>query len=125
MNDREGRILVIEDDTTLRETLAEVLVDEGHEVRAAAHGDEALDHLDGWVPDLILLDVMMPTMDAYEFRRRQRLRGIAPEAQTLVISAARDIEAAAARLDADEWITKPFLLREVLDAVDRLLEAPG
>jgi CheY-like chemotaxis protein len=125
MTARDGRILVIEDDPSLRETLAEVLVDDGHEVRAAAHGDEALDHLDGWVPDLILLDLMMPTMDAYEFRRRQWQRGIAPGAQTLVISAARDIEAAAARLEADEWIAKPFLLDEVLEAVDRLLEVPG
>ena len=121
MSERDARILVVEDDETLRETLAEVLIDEGHEVRAAAHGDEALDHLDGWVPDLILLDVMMPTMDAYEFRERQRQLRAAPGAQTLVISAARDIEAAAARLEADAWIAKPFLLDEVIDAIDRLL----
>lgn len=121
MSDRDARILVVEDDETLRETLAEVLVDEGHEVRAAAHGDEALDHLDGWVPDLIVLDLMMPTMDAYEFRERQRQLGHAPSAHTLVISAARDIEAAAARLEADAWIAKPFLLDEVIDAIDRLL----
>ena len=121
MSEREARILLVEDDLTLRETLAEVLVDEGHEVRAAAHGDEALDHLDGWEPDLILLDVMMPTMDAYEFRLRQRQLGIAPGAQTLVISATRDIEAAATRLEANAWIAKPFLLDEVVDTVDRLL----
>jgi CheY-like chemotaxis protein len=118
---RDARILVIEDDETLRETLAEVLIDEGHEVRAAAHGDEALDYLDGWVPDLIVLDLMMPTMDAYEFRERQRQRNAAPGAPTLVISAARDIQAAAARLEADDWIAKPFLLDEVIDAIDRLL----
>ena len=121
MSERDARILLVEDDPTLRETLAEVLGDEGHEVRAAAHGDEALDHLNGWEPDLILLDVMMPTMDAYEFRLRQRQLGIAPHAQTLVISATRDIEAAAARLEANAWIAKPFLLDEVVDTVDRLL----
>jgi CheY-like chemotaxis protein len=121
MSERDARILLVEDDPTLRETLAEVLGDEGHDVRAAAHGDEALDHLDGWVPDLILLDVMMPTMDAFEFRRRQRQLGIAPGAPTLVISATPDIEAAAARLEADAWIAKPFLLDEVVDTVDRLL----
>ena len=123
MRKRDTRILVIEDDYTLRETLAEVLVDEGHEVRAAAHGSEALEHLDGWEPQVILLDLMMPTMDAYEFRERQRQRGAAPTAQTLVISAARDIEAAALRLEADAWIAKPFLLDEVIDAIDRLLAA--
>lgn len=122
MNEPRTRILVVEDEPTLRETLAEVLIDEGHEVRAAAHGDEALDHLDGWVPDLILLDLMMPTMDAHEFRERQRQLGIAPRAQTLVISAALGIEVAAERLGADAWIAKPFLLDEVVEAVDRLLE---
>ena len=122
MTGRDARILLLEDDPTLRETLAEVLVDEGHEVRAAAHGEEALDHLDGWEPDLILLDLMMPIMDAYAFRLRQRQLGVAPRAQTFVISAARDIEAAAARLEADAWLSKPFLLDEVIGEVDRLLE---
>jgi len=119
---RDTRILVVEDDETLRETLAEVLVDEGHEVRAAAHGDEALDHLNGWVPDVILLDLMMPIMDAYEFRDRQLLLGMATSAQMVVISASRDIVAASERLEAAAWITKPFLLDEVIDTVDRLLE---
>lgn len=121
MSRRGTRILVVEDDETLRETLAEVLVDEGHEVRAAAHGDEALDHLDGWVPDVILLDLMMPIMDAYEFRERQLRLGIAASAPMVLISAARDIEAASMRLEAAAWIAKPFLLDEVIGTVDRLL----
>jgi CheY-like chemotaxis protein len=118
---RERRILLVEDDVTLRETLAEVLLDEGYEVRAAAHGRDALDQLDGWEPDLIVLDVMMPTMDAYRFRERQRALGIAAGAKTLVLSATRDLEAAAARLHADAWMGKPFVLAEVVGAVDRLL----
>lgn len=122
MTSRIGRILVVEDDPTLRETLAEVLEDEGHEVRAAAHGHEALEHLDGWEPHLILLDLMMPIMDAFAFRVRQRQLGVATGAQTVLISAARDLETAAERLDADGWIAKPFLLAEVVDVVDRLLE---
>lgn len=117
------RILVVEDDVTLRETLTEVLVEEGHEVRAAAHGHEALNQLDGWEPHLILLDVMMPTMDAFAFRTRQRELGVAPAAQTILISAARDLESAAERLDANGWIPKPFLLADVIDAVDRVLDA--
>ncbi len=115
------RILVVEDDDTLRETLTEVLLDEGHDVRAAAHGHEALTQLDGWEPHLILLDLMMPTMDAYAFRTRQRELGIALGAQTILISAARDLESAAETLHADGWIAKPFLLADVIDAVDRVL----
>ena len=116
------RILVVEDDDTLRETLMEVLLDEGHDVRTAAHGHEALTQLDGWEPHLILLDLMMPTMDAYAFRTRQRELGIAPGAHTILISAARDLESAAEHLDADGWIAKPFLLADVIDAVDRVLD---
>jgi DNA-binding response OmpR family regulator len=118
------RILVVEDDITLRETLTEVFIDEGHEVRAAAHGSEALDHLDGWEPDLIVLDLMMPTMDAFAFRARQRELGVAAGARTVVISAARDLGSAVEILEADSWIAKPFLLAEVVEVVDRLLASP-
>jgi len=119
---RITRVLVVEDDTTLHETLAEVSVDEGHDVRAAAHGREALEHLDGWEPDVILLDLMMPTMDAFAFRARQQQLGIAAASQTIVISAAHNLEAAAERLEADGWIAKPFGLDQVVGMVDRLLE---
>jgi len=121
----ERRILVVEDDDTLRETLTEVLLEEGHDVRAAAHGHEALDQLDGWEPHLILLDLMMPIMDAFAFRTRQRQLGIAPHARTIVISAARDLETAVTLLDADGWIEKPFRLQEVVDTIDRLLSPAG
>ena len=63
-----GRILVVEDDESLREALLEVLGDEGHDVRAAAHGAEALATLettDAWKPELLVLDLMMPVMDGY------------------------------------------------------------
>ena len=116
---------MVEDDDHLRETLTEVLVDEGHEVRAAAHGHDALDQLDGWEPHLILLDLMMPTMDAFAFRRRQRQLNIAPHARTIVISAARDLESAVELLEADGCIAKPFRLQEVVDAVDRMVTPSG
>lgn len=122
MSERISRILVVEDDATLREALAEVLVDEGHEVRMASNGLEAIDHLTGWECDVILLDLMMPTMDAYEFRASQLRLGISPGAKTLILSAARDIEAAAVHLEADAWLPKPFRLADVLEVVDRLLE---
>lgn len=118
-----ARVLVIEDDDTLRETLAEVLVDEGHDVRVAAHGAQALEVIGDWQPEIVLLDLMMPVMDAYEFRERQRQLGAALDAKVVILSAARDIAAAASRLEADDWIAKPFGVLEVLDAVDRHLPA--
>lgn len=117
-----GRILVVEDDEMLREALLEVLADEGHEVRVAAHGAQALDVLDGWTPELLVLDLMMPIMDAFEFRKQQRERGAALDARVLILSAARDLDGAAERISADAYLPKPFHLDEMLTEVDRLLD---
>jgi len=120
-----GRILVVEDDESLREALLEVLGDEGHEVRVAAHGAEALETLEtagDWEPELLVLDLMMPVMDAFEFREHQRHRAMAPGARVLVLSAARDLDGAAERLAADAYLAKPFRLDEMLTTVDRLLD---
>jgi two-component system, chemotaxis family, chemotaxis protein CheY len=119
----EGRrVLVVEDDDGLRETLVEVLRDEGHEVRAASDGAIALGTLEEWDADLILLDVMMPRMDAFAFRSAQRARGAALDAKVIVLSAAPEIETAADQLGADRWLPKPFRLTDVLGSVDELLD---
>ena len=115
-----GRILLVEDDQMLRDALGEVLVDEGYDVRLAAHGAQALDELDAVVPDVIVLDLMMPVMDAYAFRAQQRERGIAPYARVLVLSAARQLDDAADRIGADTYLPKPFDLDEVLGAIAAL-----
>ena len=115
------RVLIVEDDDTLRETLTEILIDEGFEVRSAAHGGLALAMIEAWTPDLIVLDVMMPEMDAFEFRRHQRGRPDAAAMKILVVSAAGNADEAARRLGADEWVAKPFTLVEMLASVDRLL----
>jgi two-component system response regulator MprA len=117
-----GRILVVEDDESLREALLEVLGDEGHEVRVAEHGADALETLDGWEPEVLVLDLMMPVMDAFEFREHQRRRAAALGARVLVLSAARDLGGAAERLDADAYLAKPFRLDEMLTTVERLLD---
>jgi len=120
-----ARVLVVEDDAILRETLAEVMTDGGHDVRSAADGQAALDAMDHWEPDVILLDLMMPRMDADEFRRRQRADALASEARVLVISAARDVASAAERIEADAWLAKPFRLMEVIESVHRLVHDRG
>src|SRR5581483_10950225 len=68
------RVLVVEDDRGIRDLLAAVLTDEGFDVRQAANGKEALAVLERWQPDAILLDLMMPVMDGWTFRREQRRR---------------------------------------------------
>ena len=125
MNERRARILVVEDDEILRDTLSEVIGDEGHEVRTAPNGQAALSVLAEWPADLIVLDVMMPVMDAFEFRRRQLQDGLVTDARVLILSAMRELDAAAERIGADAWLPKPFRLLEVLDAVDRLARDPA
>lgn len=125
MSGRPSRVLVVEDDEILRETLTEVMRDEGHEVRAAENGSAALDVLGEWTPDLIVLDLMMPVMDADEFRRRQIAAGLAADARVLILSAARDLAGAAERIGADAWMPKPFHLGEVIETVERLVRYPA
>jgi CheY-like chemotaxis protein len=118
---RPGRVLVIEDDPTLREILEEVLCDEGHEVRLAANGTQGLVSLQSWHADLVILDLMMPGISSDEFRAQQRQIGDTP-ARLLVLSASHEREAAAARLDADALLAKPFSLVSLTETVDRLVQ---
>ena len=117
-----GRVLVVEDDDLLREALAEVLVDDGHEVRTAANGAAALAELEEWEPQLIVLDLMMPVMDGFAFRAEQLRRGLRVDVPVLVLSAVRDLDGAAARIDAAARLSKPFRLEEVLASVSTLLD---
>jgi len=121
---RSRRILVVEDDDTLRETIGEVMIDDGHEVRLARNGHEALEHLAGWDAEVVILDLMMPRMDAYEFRVIQVRDGIAPDARILVLSAVPDVASAAEKLQADAWVAKPFMLSGLIEVVDDLLDRP-
>jgi CheY-like chemotaxis protein len=118
-----GRILVVEDDAALRDTLAEVLADDGHEVRVATDGEAALNVLSGWVPDLIVLDLMMPRMDGYAFREGQRAVKGTAATKVLLLSAAHEVASAAKELRADAWLVKPFGLDDVLRSVDELINA--
>jgi two-component system response regulator MprA len=115
-------ILVVEDDEILRDTIAEVLTDEGHDVRLAANGGQALDQMVEWEPAVVVLDLMMPEMDAYEFRRIQRSSGTATAACILVLSAVPDIEAAAIEIGADAWLAKPFSVEDLVAVVDDLVD---
>ena len=121
---RRSRVLVVEDDETLRETIGDLIADDGHEVRVAVDGVDALAQSDGWLPDLVILDVMLPRMDAFEFRERQLAAG-GPPAKVLLVSAAPELAAAAERLRADAWLPKPFSVDAMIAAVNELLGRGG
>jgi DNA-binding response OmpR family regulator len=119
---RSLKVLVVEDDQILRETIGEVMSDDGHDVRVAEDGQEALAQLSAWDPELVILDLMMPKMNAYEFRDAQRRDGTGSGAQVLVLSAVPDVERAATELGADAWLAKPFRLDELVAVVDDLID---
>ncbi len=125
MTDRQARVLLVEDDDSLRDTLVEVLTEEGHEVRSAPNGAIALLQLRGWDADVIVLDIMTPVMDAFEFRRRQLAQEVAAEARVLILSAGRELHRAAERIGADAWLPKPFRLVDVIETVERLADEPA
>ena len=115
MSDRPT-IFIVEDDTDTREMLGRFLELEGFAVWTAANGEQALQRLAGGArPDLIVLDLMMPVMDGWQFREEQIRRAELAQIPVIVVSAAgRDrIE----EIDADAYLLKPVDLEELLERV--------
>jgi CheY-like chemotaxis protein len=117
-----ARILVVDDEAFIRMYLEEVLGDEGHEVRSAAEGAAALAILrdGGTLPDLILLDLMMPGMNGWEFRAEQVRDPLLAAIPVVLLSGAGDVQAEARRLGARGFVTKPFLPFQLLSAIAEL-----
>ncbi len=112
------RVLVVDDAPDIRDALSEILEVEGYDVQRARNGREALQRLEQEVPDLVLLDLMMPVMDGWEFAR-----SLAPGARPpiIVLSADRNVSSKAKEIGALGWLAKPFELTELLAAVRRAL----
>jgi len=117
------RLLVVEDDTTIRDLLSEVMEVEGFEIQLAANGLEALTVLAGWIPDLIILDLMMPVMDAEAFREHQLAMPAVADVPILVLSALNDLQFRAEAIGASAVIAKPFDIDTLVTAVRRLVPA--
>ena len=119
---RIGPILLVEDDFSIRRTIAEVLVEEGYEVTCAADGREALsllcDH--GMRPRLIILDLWLPTMDGIQFRSQQKALAGLCDVPVLVITAARLLPRELKDLGLHYVLRKPLQLEQLLE-VTRLL----
>ena len=112
------RVLVVDDDESIRQIVRLCLGDEGYDVFEAANGLDALALLPDCRPDLILLDLRMPVMDGWEFARRYRL-GPGPHAPIIAFLAALNAEAEAADLEAVGILAKPFDLEDLLAMVRR------
>lgn len=119
------KILIAEDDANTRQALHEVMDREGFEVVEAANGREALDLFQSARPDIICLDVMMPGMDGYEVCRR--IRQVDEKVPVLFLTAkAEEIEKVLGlELGADDYMTKPFGVKEVLARIRAILRRSG
>jgi CheY-like chemotaxis protein len=116
--DGNGRVLIVEDDESTRELLAEIIAEQGCEARTAADGAAALALVQEWPPSLILLDLRLRGMDGYEFARRYRELP-SPHAPIVVLSASWESARALEAIGAVERVDKPFDLQELLDVVER------
>jgi len=115
------RILVVDDELAVRESLRRALALEGHDVGLAADGREALATIARSAPDLVVLDVLMPELDGLEVSRR--LRAVGDRTPILMLTARAEVEDRVAGLDAgaDDYLGKPFALDELLARVRALL----
>ena len=116
------KILVVDDERAVRESLRRALELEGYDIDLAADGSEALERLDsGADPDVVILDVLMPGVDGLEVCRTLRLKG--SRLPVLMLTARTQVEDRVEGLDAgaDDYLTKPFALEELLARVRALL----
>jgi two-component system response regulator MprA len=121
------RILVVDDERAVRDSLRRALTLEGYDVDLAADGEEALAKLDGHIaePDAVVLDVLMPRMNGLEVCRQLRARG--NRIPVLMLTARDQVEDRVEGLDAgaDDYVVKPFALEELLARVRALLRRSG
>src|SRR5512132_180779 len=111
-------IAVVDDDTDLRATLGELLDEEGYQARLFENGRVALDFLRGGErPKLILLDLMMPEMNGWQFREEQLKDAGLRDIPVVVMTASRGFEAHP--ITVQEILYKPIGLGELIDAVER------
>jgi CheY-like chemotaxis protein len=116
-------VFVVEDDRDIRESVVEVLEDEGYLVSAASDGREGLLLLRRATPkpDLILLDLMMPIMNGFQFREEQRKDPELAAIPVVVITADVNARAKAESLGAAGFVQKPVKIQPLLDIIEQHL----
>ena len=119
------KILVVDDDPNVI-AIAKELLDEDYNLKTATTGEEALKIARDFIPDLIILDIMMPGMDGYEVCRRLREQSILLDVQIIMVSSKGELEdrIKGKEMGADDYITKPFEEENLLESVSFFLNTP-
>lgn len=116
-----ARVLIVEDNADLAAGIQYNLNLEGYETAIADDGRRALTVVEQWVPDVILLDLMLPELDGYHVLQTLRSRGVKTPVVILTARAEEADKVRGFRLDADQYVTKPFGVLELLERVSSLL----
>jgi DNA-binding response OmpR family regulator len=116
-----ARILIVEDNADLAAGIEYNLLREGFDVRIAANGEDGLAAVRSWKPALIILDLMLPGMDGYDVLRSIRSDGNRVPVMILTAKGEESDKVRGFRLDADQYVTKPFGLMELLERAKALL----
>lgn len=116
-------ILIVEDDATISITLKELLEDDGYNVLSAPNGVVALDILKNSTPPfLILLDLMMPVMDGFQFREHQLANSAIKDIPVVIMSAAGNVEGKRPAISANGYMKKPMDIHELLTTVGQFAQ---
>jgi two-component system, OmpR family, alkaline phosphatase synthesis response regulator PhoP len=127
MGESSRKVLIVDDEPNIVTALEFLFRRSGYDVRLAKNGAEALEQVDAWRPDVVLLDVMMPVKSGYEVCQRLRERSDLARMKIVMLSA-KGGEAEVNKglsLGADLYVTKPFSTQELVATIDRLFDAGG
>lgn len=119
------RILIIEDEKALADSIRKMLAAKGFEAEAVYHGDEGKDYALAGIYDLLILDVMMPGMNGYDVARQVRKERVTTPILMLTAKSATDDRIEGLNAGADYYLTKPFDMRELLACINALLRRQG
>ncbi len=114
------RILIVEDEVAVARRIGAALTEDGHDPKAVHSGEAALDEVDKKPFDLIVLDVGLPGIDGFELLRRLRTQHLASRVLLLTARSAVDDRVAGLQLGADDYLPKPFAMRELVARVRAL-----
>src|SRR4051812_25715971 len=117
MSEPRARVLIVDDEPAILHAMQTNLAGHGFEVAVAETGDEALELLGRWRPDVVLLDLGLPDMDGIEVIRSARERSEQPPIIVLSVRTAEREKVAALNQGADDYLTKPFGMDELLARV--------
>jgi DNA-binding NtrC family response regulator len=118
---KKSSVLVVDDEDALRTVLSSELLNEGYEVHSAADGDDAITELDKGQYDLVLLDIKMPRMNGFEVLKH--IKQNHAKTKVVMLTGFADLKNAieSKKLGADDFVSKPYDLVDLLTTIERVL----